>query len=214
MKGLEEKQSVFKIRRADNYQCSADAGFPCWLAEVVPQAWTCLDKGGPWWLSPGPEDLPISHKPGLAACLRKRHDSSWQLSVCYLKWARGAMSNLGLEMNPEEPRPLSVSLTRSGLEEVMWREGRPAAPQKGPCQHTLKLLPPPWKSNGSSEALERVLENENVMLLHILLSSPNNTYFRLQATECLVSQVHQFCIPNSNIILERKCILMSHKLHI
>lgn len=124
MKRVEKKQSFFKIRRADNYHCSADACFPCWLAEVVPQAWTCLDKGGSWWLSPGLEDMSVSHKLGLPACLRKSHDSSWQLSVCYLKWARGAMSNLGPEMNTKEPRPLSVSLTRSGLEEVMWQEGQ------------------------------------------------------------------------------------------
>lgn len=124
MKGVEKKWSVFKMRRADNYHCSADACFPCWLAEVVPQAWTCLDKGGSWWLSPGPEDLSVSHKLGLPACLRKSHDSSWQLSVCYLKWARGAMSNLGPEMNTKPPRPLSISLTRSGLEEVMWQEGQ------------------------------------------------------------------------------------------
>lgn len=119
---VERKLSVFKIREANKHHCSANVCFPRWLSEVAPQALTCLDKGGSQWLSLCPEALSISHKLGLSVCLRKSHDSSWQLSVCYLKWAQGAMSNLGLELSTKEPRPLPVTLTRSGLEELMWQE--------------------------------------------------------------------------------------------
>jgi hypothetical protein len=69
-----------------------------------------------------PEDLLISHELGLPVCLKKRHDSSCQLSVYYLKWARGQMSNLGWKRTQRELRPLPITLSRVRLEGFMWQE--------------------------------------------------------------------------------------------
>lgn len=122
MREVQRKLHIFKIREANKENCcSVGACLPHWLSEVAPQAWTCPDKSGSWWLILCPEDLPISHKLGLPVCLRKSHDSSWQLSVYYLKWEQGEMSNLVPEKKTKERMPLPVTLSRFGLEGLMWQ---------------------------------------------------------------------------------------------
>lgn len=130
MLGIGRMLHAFKTREANKQNCSAGACFPRWLSEVVPQAWTCLDKGGSWWLILCPEDLPISHKLGLPVCLRKSHDSFWQLSVHYLKWEQGEMSNLVLEKNTEELMPLPVTLSRFGQKSLCGKNPGPRAAQQ------------------------------------------------------------------------------------
>lgn len=95
---------------------------------LCPPAQRCISGlnlprwNGSWCLIMGPEDLLISHKLGLPVCLKTHHDSSWQLSVYYLTWAQGQMSNLGWKRIQRELRPLPITLSRARLEGFMWQE--------------------------------------------------------------------------------------------
>lgn len=108
-------------------------------------------------------------------CLRKSHDSCWQLSVHYLKWEQGEVSNLVPERNTKERMPLSRNSVKVWAEDFMWQEHwARSSPAENGCVSTLSKSCSSNAEDGnvSSEDLECIPTNKNIMFLHIILFFP------------------------------------------